>query len=151
MRDNKYLEKLLYDLWETSFCDIPRLNAVVIKYGKYSRRQLGSIKIVKDKNVISRYVKRFDIDQDNLEDYSISVITVTRYFSQLDIPEFVIKSTIAHELCHYAHGFNSPLEKKHSHPHRGNIIKKEFDKRDLLDIYLQSKEWLKQNWINIVS
>lgn len=151
MRDNKYLEKLLYDLWETSFCDIPRLNAVVIKYGKYSKRQLGSIRIIKDKDVIRRYTKRFNIDENNFEEHSISVITVTKYFSQTYIPEFVIRATIAHELCHYAHGFNSPLKKIYSHPHRGNVIKKEFNKRDLLDIYLLSKEWLKQHWISTVS
>lgn len=151
MRDNKYLEQLLYDIWETSFCDIPRLNAVVIKYGKYSRRQLGSIKMIKEKEILDRYIEKFKIDKDNLEEYSVSLITITKYFSQPLVPEFVIKATIVHELCHYAHGFNSPLKKLYNHPHRGNIIKKEFNKRDLLDIYLQSKKWLKQNWISIVS
>ncbi len=151
MRDNKYLEQLLYDIWETSFCDIPRLNAVVIKYGKYSRRQLGSIKMIKEKEILDRYIEKFKIDKDNLEEYSVSLITITKYFSQPLVPEFVIKATIVHELCHYAHGFNSPLKKQFDHPHRGNVIKKEFNKRDLLDIYLQSKKWLKQNWISVVS
>lgn len=151
MRDNKYLEKLLYDIWENHFCDIPRLNAVIIKYGKYSKRQLGSIKIVKEKDIVNRYIKRFNIDKNLLEEYSISVITITKYFSQLDIPEFVIRSTVAHELCHYAHGFNSPLKKVYAHPHRGNVIKKELAKRELLNIHSQSKEWLKQNWINTVT
>ena len=45
MRNIKFLEDILYDLWENNFCDIPRKNLVVIKYGKHSRRQLGSIKI----------------------------------------------------------------------------------------------------------
>ena len=48
IRDNKYLENLLYDLWENNFCDVARLNLVTIKYGKYSKRQLGSIKMIKD-------------------------------------------------------------------------------------------------------
>lgn len=151
MRDNKYLEKLLYDIWETSFCDIPRLNAVVIKYGKYSKRQLGSIKMIKDEVILNRYIKRFNIEKENLEEYSVSIITLTKYFSQPYVPEFVIKATIVHELCHYAHGFNSPLKKIYDHPHKGNIIRKEFNKRDLSDMYVESKNWLKQNWLSVIS
>lgn len=151
MRDNKYLENLLYDIWENYFCDVPRLNIVAIKYGKYSKRQLGSIKMIKDEKTFNKYLKRLDIQRHELEDYTVSLITLTRYFSQDFIPEYVIKSTIVHELCHYTHGFNSPLDKIYKHPHRGNIIKKEFAKRDLLDIYVDSKEWLKDNWAKVVS
>mgnify|MGYP005810415085 CR=1 FL=1 len=151
MRDNKYLENLLYDIWETSFCDVPRLNAVVIKYGKYSKRQLGSIKMIKDQRSLDRYLKRFNISKDNLENSSVSVITITKYFSQPYIPEFVVRATIVHELCHYAHGFNSPLDRKYTHPHRGGIIRKEFNRRDLSDIYLESKKWLKENWREVIS
>ena len=32
IRDNKYLENLLYDLWEINFCDVARSNLVTIKY-----------------------------------------------------------------------------------------------------------------------
>ena len=49
MRDNKYLENLLYDIWENHFCDVPRINLVTIKYGKHAKRQLGSIKLIKDR------------------------------------------------------------------------------------------------------
>ena len=58
MRDNKYLENLLYDLWENNFCDVARLNLVAIKYGKHSKRQLGSIRLIKDVNTFNRYIKK---------------------------------------------------------------------------------------------
>lgn len=151
MRDNKYLENLLYDIWETYFCDIPRLNIVTIKYGKHSRRQLGSIKMIKDRRSFDRYIKKLDISKDTLDNHSVSLITITRYFAYPEVPEYVIRSTIVHELCHYAHGFNSPLEKLYKHPHRGGVIEREFEKRDLLNIYTDSKIWLKDNWVKIVS
>ena len=151
MRDNKYLENLLYDLWENNFCDVPRLNVVAIKYGKSSKRQLGSIKMVKDTETFHRYIKRLKLEDSVFEEPSVSLITITKYFSVSDIPEYVIKSTIAHELCHYTHGFNSPLKRIYKHPHRGGVIKKEFQKRDLLDIYTKSKRWLRENWISTIS
>jgi len=151
MRENKYLENLLYDIWENSFCDIPRLNIVSIKYGRYSKWRLGSIKMVKDRRSFERYIKKLDIEKKSLENPSVSLITITKYFSDPLVPEYVIKSTIAHELCHYAHGFNSPLERIYKHPHRGGVIKKELAKRDLIDLYLESNTWLKKNWFRIVS
>ena len=80
------------------------------------------------------------------DEKSVSVITITKYFQKEDIPEFVITSTIAHELCHYTHGFNSPLPKQFRHPHQGGIVNKEMDKRGLRDIRLKTGKWLKDNW-----
>ncbi len=151
MRDNKYLEFLLYDIWENHFCDVPRLNIVDIKYGKYSKRQLGSIKLIKDRDTFERYIKKKDINPHSIENQSISVITLTRYYTSEDIPEYVIRATIIHELCHYTHGFNSPLKQIYKHPHRGGVIRKEFQKRDLIDTYTISRKWLKDNWRNIAS
>jgi hypothetical protein len=151
MRDNKYLENLLYDIWENHFCDIPRTNVVTIKYGRYSKRQLGCIKIIKDRKTFVRYINKLEINDSIFEEESISLITITKYFTNSAVPEFVIKSTIAHELCHYAHGFNSPLKRIYMHPHKGGVIRKEFKERDILNLYLDSKRWLKQNWISIIS
>ena len=119
--------------------------------GKHSKRQLGSIKLIKDKSTFNRYIQKYKLEKSIFEDQSVSLINVTRYFSYDYIPEFVIQSTIAHELCHYTHGFNSPLQKLYTHPHRGGIIKKEFLKRGLIDIYVDSKKWLKENWISVIS
>jgi len=151
MRDKKYLENLLYDIWESSFCDIPRLNVVDIKFGKYSKRQLGSIRMIKDRGIFNRYVKKLELDEYVIDNKSVSLITITKYFTEENIPEYVIRSTIVHELCHYAHGFNSPLKRLYKHPHRGGVIRKEFASRNLSNIYIDSKKWLKDNWIQIVS
>lgn len=147
MRDNSYLENLLYTIWEEYFADVPRQNLVLIKFGKHSKRQLGSIALLKDKESINRYIGgRNDIDIKN-----ISVIRITRYFAYPDIPEFLLVSTIAHELCHYVHGFNSPLPQKYTHPHKGSVVTRELKTRGLYDITKESKKWLKENWRNRVS
>ncbi len=151
VRDNKYLENLLYDIWENHFCDVARLNLVTIKYGKHSKRQLGSIKLIKDSRIFDRYIKKYNLNKELFENPTVSLITLTRYFSYDHIPEYVIKATIVHELCHYTHGFSSPLERIYKHPHRGGIIKKEFQKRELLDIYTNSKKWIKENWLKVIT
>ncbi len=151
IRDNKYLENLLYDLWENNFCDIPRLNLVAIKYGKHSKRQLGSIRLIKDRNIFERYIKRYKLDKNIFDNESVSLINITRYFMYDYVPENVVKATIAHELCHYTHGFSSPLEKKFKYPHQGGVVRKELKNRGLYDIYIYSKRWLKDNWISVIS
>lgn len=150
MRDNKYLENILYDLWDNHFCDVPRKNLVVIKFGKYSKRQLGSIKLANRYTKIKGLMKKRREELEVQDEKSVTVITVTRYFQNEIVPEFVIRATIAHELCHYTHGFQSPLEKRFDHPHRGNVIKKELAKRDLLDQEKETEKWLKENWLKIV-
>ncbi len=151
VRDNKYLENLLYDLWENNFCDVARPNLVTIKYGKHSKRQLGSIKLIKDKDTFKRYIKKLKLDENIFDNSTVSLINITRYFMYDYVPEYVIKSTIAHELCHYTHGFSSPLERKYKYPHQGGVIKKELEQRGLLDTYINSKKWLKENWIKVIS
>ncbi len=150
MRDNKYLENLLYDLWDNHFCDVPRKNLVIIKFGKYSKRQLGSIKLANRYTKIKGLMKQRKEELEVQDEKSVTVITITRYFQNEIVPEFVIRATIAHELCHYTHGFQSPLEKRFDHPHRGNVIKKELAKRDLLEQEKEAEKWLKENWLKIV-
>lgn len=151
VRDNKYLENLLYDLWKNNFCDIARPNLVVIKFGKHSKRQLGSIRLIKNRDTFERYVKKYKLNSDIFDNKTVSLINVTRYFTYDYVPEYVIKATVAHELCHYAHGFSSPLEKKYRYPHQGGIIQKELNSRGLLDVYTDSKKWIKDNWLSIIS
>ena len=149
-RDNRYLENILYEIWEEYFPDVPRKNLVIIKFGKYSKRQLGSIKRANEKTKIKRLLQKY-IDLMEIQDEkSISVITITRYFQNEDIPEYVIISTIAHELCHYTHGFNSPLKKQFKYPHQGGIVNKEMDKRGLRDIRIKTGRWLKENWSKLI-
>ncbi len=151
MRNEKFLENLLYELWENHFCDIPRKNLVLIKYGRYSRRQLGSIKLAREGTRIKGLLNKKKEDYDVQDDKSITVITITRHFENENIPEFVVRATVAHELCHYAHGFSSPLQKRFKNPHQGHIIDKELANRGLLDEQRKADLWLKDNWIDIIS
>ncbi len=150
MRDNKYLENLLYDLWDNHFCDVPRKNLVIIKFGKYSKRQLGSIKLANKYTKIKGLMKKRREELEVQDEKSVTVITVTRYFQNEIVPEYVIRATIAHELCHYTHGFQSPLERQFKHPHQGSVVKKELATRDLLDQEKEAEKWLKENWLKIV-
>jgi hypothetical protein len=148
MRDNNWLEEKLYEIWENNFNDIPRHNLVVIRFSKKSYRQLGCIKWAKNLNK-----KILDIINNNSEIYPdkrVSEILITSYFKDLFVPDVVVEGTIAHELCHYAHGFNSPLQQIYNHPHKGGIIKKEMSLRGMIDTYKQANQWLKSNWSNYI-
>ncbi len=151
MRKEEFLENLLYELWESHFCDIPRRNLVLIKFGKYSRRQLGSIKLATEETRIKGLLNKRREDYEVQDDKSITVITITRYFQNETVPEFVVRATVAHELCHYAHGFSSPLQKRFKNPHQGKIIDKELEERGLLEEQKRADLWLRENWIEIIS
>ncbi len=148
---NAKLQNLLYEIWEEHFPDVPRKNLVIAKYGKYSKQRLGSIKWVRDFKGIKSFYKKFKDEHDAQDDKRITLIILTRYFTNPQIPSFVIKTTLAHELAHYAHGFNSPLEKKYKFPHQGKIIQKELERRGLGKEYILSEKWLKENWAKFVS
>lgn len=143
MRDNAWLEQKMYDLWEEHFADVPRKNLVIIKFGRNSSRQLGSIKWA-DKR--TRGIRNFMKGHDIQDDKRISIITITSKFKDENVPEDIVKATIAHEMCHYAHGFNSPLKQIYNHPHKGGVIRKEFERRGLGKLHKFSKKWLKENW-----
>ena len=66
------------------------------------------------------------------------------------VPEFVVKATLVHELCHYAHGFNSPIEQKYRHPHAGGVMRREFAERGLEQLWRDQRKWLKDNWRTVV-
>ncbi|MBN2016277.1 hypothetical protein JW766_05615 [Candidatus Dojkabacteria bacterium] len=145
-RDNKWLEQIMYELWEDHFNDIPRKNLVLIKFGRKAKRQLGSIRWVKrDTRVKSIIKKRLD-DFDYQDDKRVTLITITSLFKSPRVPEYVIRATIAHEVIHYAHGFFSPLKQMFNHPHKGGLIRREMQARGLLLIYKKSKKWLKEKW-----
>ncbi len=131
VRDNAWLQGILDKIWDNYFQDVPQQNDVRIQFGRRTTRRLGSISL--DPN-----------------DRSISVITMNGYFRDERVPEFVVEATIFHELTHYAHGFNSPLEQAQAHPHAGGVMRREYAERGLLELYLQQKRWLKENWQGIV-
>ncbi|KXK08513.1 MAG: hypothetical protein QY330_04665 [Candidatus Dojkabacteria bacterium] len=145
MRNNAWLSEKMYELWENNFVDVARLNRVVISFGRKSVRQLGCIKWA---SAETRGLKKIlaETPKEAYEDPRISMIIVTGYFKNPEIPDYVVEGTIAHEMCHYFHGFNSPLQQLFDHPHKGGVIRKEMQKRGLGDTYKQANLWLKQNW-----
>lgn len=134
MRDDTWLFSKLDYIWDRYFADIPQENDVIIKFGRKARCRLGSIK-QENKTV-------FDLADNKRK----TVITINGLFRHPLIPEYVIDATIAHELCHYAHGFSSPLEKKYASPHQGGVVTEEMKSRGLADILLKQKKWLKDFW-----
>lgn len=126
MRTNQDLDQLLKAFLEGPFADMPRLNRITIAFGRRAKRRFGSINMKSDQN--------------------ISHIRINGLFKDESIPEDIIRATIAHELCHYAHGFCSPLPQKYKHPHQGGVIFKEMKARGLADLYRFEKQWTKQHW-----
>ncbi|MEI7818629.1 MAG: hypothetical protein WCI47_00765 [bacterium] len=130
-RDQEWLENLLADIWYEHFLDVPQQNDVRIIWGRRAKRRLGSISL-------------------DPKDRQTSIIRVNTLFMDLDVPEYVVRSTIFHEMTHYAHGFNSPLEQKQKHPHSGGVIRREFAERGQEEMYLAQQAWLKENWVGIL-
>lgn len=145
-RNNKWLEEKMYELWEDHFNDIPRKNLILIKFGRRAKRQLGCIKWVKNNTRVKGLLKKRAGEIKFQDDKRITLITITALFKQSRVPEYVVKSTIAHEMIHYAHGFFSPLKQLFRHPHKGGRIRTEMQNRGLVNIYKKSKKWLKENW-----
>jgi hypothetical protein len=126
-RDEAWLQDLLDRTWDEHFADVPQNNDVRIEFGRQAKRRLGSIRL-------------------DPSDRKTSIITMNGLFRLEEVPEFVVKATLVHELTHYAHGFNSPLEQQQRHPHAGGVMRREFDERGLLELYLEQKRWLKVHW-----
>jgi hypothetical protein len=126
-RDDTWLQMMLDKIWDNWFSDVPQENDVRIGFGRRAKRRLGSISL-------------------DPSDRKTSIITINGIFRRPDIPEYIIEATVVHELTHYAHGFNSPLDQAQRHPHAGGIMRREFAERGLLELYLAQKQWLKENW-----
>jgi len=131
-RDERWLQDLLDRTWDTHFADVQQVNDVRIEYGRRAKRRLGSIRL-------------------DPADRNTSIITMNGLFRSLEIPEFVVQATLVHELTHYAHGFNSPHAQKQAHPHAGGVMRREFEERGLLQLYLEQKRWLKVRWPEVLA
>ncbi len=129
-RDDKWLFQQLDEVWDTFFSDVPQENDVKIVWGRRARQRLGSIK--QGQKIRGKHPE--------------TIITINSLFKDVEIPDFVVTATIAHELAHYAHGFNSPLEQKFEKPHEGGIVHKELRARGVEKLEKMQKKWLKDNW-----
>lgn len=123
-RNDKWLLSRLDFIWSKFFADIIQENPVHIKFGRYSKYRLGSIRL----------------DKKNARSY----ITITSMFKDEKIPVEVIDHTLAHELAHYTHGFSSKKVKLHKYPHAGGVVHKEMIERGMGYLIKAYKTWVKQ-------
>lgn len=123
-RTNTWLRERLLYLGQTAFPDLETITEIQVSFGRKSRTRLGSIR----------------------RRNGVSLITITGYFRDPQIPDGVLDETIAHELAHYTHGFESPLPRLYRYPHSGGIITRELIKRGLGDTHRFARRWLKAHW-----
>ena len=133
MRDTRWLVERTKYLLERHFPDVKLGNNLVVKFGRRAKTRLGSIKY-----------GRAEREHPN------TIITLTGYFQDEKVPDYVVDATIAHELSHYTHGFFSPRERLHRHPHHGGVVKREMLDRGLEDMLKLQKIWLKENWVKFI-
>lgn len=122
-RDDRWLLSRLDYLWTNHFNNVAQVNPVFIRFGKYSRFRLGSIRL-------EPTTKK-------------SYITITGMFKDEFIPRDVVDQTIAHELCHYVHGFSSPRPRLHRYPHEGGVVNKELRDRGLGYLVTAYRKWVR--------
>lgn len=145
-RPNSYLEERLQYIWNNHFPDIPRVNQIIIQFGRSARNQLGSIRAIGPRRVLRR-PGPFPKHSWWLPE-STSIITINGHFKKPAVPGIIIDSVIAHELVHYAHGFSSPHPQLFRYPHQGGIVTRELKKRGLSEALKFQKQWLKTTWKN---
>lgn len=127
MRDSIWLQKRLEQIWELLFPDTPKLNDVLIIFKGKSFRKFG-------------HIKKLGLDTE---------IAINSLFQYELIPEYIIDITIAHELTHYMHGFNSPLKRLYKHPHKGGIVIRELKKKGFSSMLKKEKVFIKREWPKI--
>jgi hypothetical protein len=122
-RDDAWLLHRLNYLWDSFFSDVSQDNPVFIGFGRYSKLRLGSIRL-------ERHTKK-------------TYITITGMFKDPTIPLDVVDHTIAHEMCHYTHGFSSLKPRLHKFPHHGGIVNRELKNRGLDYLIKAYSKWLR--------
>lgn len=143
MRDNSWLKKELEYLLKTYFNDIVITNPIEIKFGREAKFRFGSIRLVKPRGIKSLKLLMSLKSLKNTQPQK-SIITITSMFASEAIPVDVVRYTISHELCHYAHGFSSSNKQLFKHPHHGGVVNRELDKRGAHHLTVEFKKWLKQ-------
>lgn len=124
MRDDIWLKGRLLQIWELLYEDIPKKNEVHVRFKGRWKNKFGHIAWKgKDSEIVINGLFKHDL-----------------------IPEYIIDITIAHELAHYAHGFNSPLPRKYKHPHKGGVVDKELLRRGFGHWVRKEKDFLKRVW-----
>lgn len=140
MRDHSWLAKQLDFLLKTYFADIKITNPLEIRFGREAKYRFGSIRLVKPRGFKSLKLLR---SLRSLKTPQKSIITITSMFASESIPVDVVRYTIAHELCHYAHGFSSANRRLFKYPHHGGIVNAELTERGAEHLIVAFKKWLK--------
>lgn len=142
MRSDKWLEEQLDFLLKKHFSNIKIANPIEVKWGREAKFRFGSIKLLKPRGLKTfrgfRSLRKIRENQPKK-----SIITITSMFREDAIPAEVVQYTIAHELCHYAHGFSSRNRQLFRHPHHGGVINRELTERGAGDLISAFKKWLK--------
>ena len=122
MRDNAWLKKQLDFLLKNYFSDVSITNPIEIKFGREAKYRFGSIRLYRNKKQETRNKKPT---------------------WKVQVPVDVVRYTMAHELCHYAHGFSSQNKRMFKYPHHGGIVNNELSERGAEDLIGAFKKWLK--------
>ncbi len=137
MRNHEWLVNELKFLLKNYFSDVKLTNPIQIKFGREAQFRFGSIKLVKKRFGGLGGWRRLARGEPEK-----SLITITSMFANDDVPEDVVRYTIAHELCHYAHGFSSYNKRLFKFPHHGGIVNKELRDRGAKGLIAAYKAWL---------
>ena len=121
---NTYLDAI----WRQYFSDIPCVNTVEIAYCYPWKRRLGLIRLSLDN--------------------STTFIGINSLLQHQEVPQYILITTIAHELTHYAHGFGSPLPRISTHPHANNVVNRELEQRGLGKYAQLCDQWIDEHWFS---
>src|SRR5579859_1836437 len=121
------LKIYLDHIWHQYFLDIPCVNEVQIAYCHPWKSRLGLIRLSLDS--------------------ATSFIGINALLQHQHVPDFVLITTIAHELAHYTHGFGSPLPRLYKHPHANDVVNRELEQRGLREAVQQSDAWIDRQWL----
>ena len=142
MRDNHWLREQLQYLLKTYFTNVAITNPLEIRFGREAKFRFGSIRLVSDRSIKSTKGIKGLLNLKGAPKKSI--ITITSVFAAESVPASVVRYTIAHELCHYAHGFSSSNKRLFKYPHHGGIVNRELKERGAEELVQVFKRWLKE-------
>ena len=142
LRNHQWLQKQLDFLLTKYFADLTITTPIEIKFGREAKYRFGSIRLYKPRSHL-RGVKLFSPRRWKSSQPQKSVITITSLFAKQDVLAKVVQYTIAHEICHYHHGFSSANRRLFKYPHHGGVVNNELTRRGADDLISAYKKWLK--------
>jgi len=124
MRDDLWLQLRFDQMWTLFFPDVERKDVGIRWMGTW-KNKFGHIKRRKHG----------------------SEIVINKLFKDMRVPEDIIKLTIAHEITHYMHGFQSHLPQQYDHPHQGGVVDKVLKEKGFGYALKMEKKWYREKWL----